>query len=141
MNESVTISIRSAFDAIIARAKVREFARETGLDVTGQARISLAAYSLANTTKLRSISQCQLSIQVLQKGKRAGIFISVEGSTRQDFFDNARSIVKNLFATIDVEYKEELFCAGIDEKESILRHPDYLEKAFELGEKIASANL
>jgi hypothetical protein len=73
MNERVTIPIHSAFDAITARAKVREFARETGLDVTGQARISLAAYSLANTTKLRSTSRCQLIVQVLKKGKRAGV--------------------------------------------------------------------
>jgi hypothetical protein len=73
MNERVTIPIHTAFDAITARAKVRECARETGLDVTGQARISLAAYSLANTTKLRSANQCQLSVQVLKKGKRAGV--------------------------------------------------------------------
>jgi hypothetical protein len=73
MNESMTIPIQSAFDAITARAKVRELARETGLDVTGQARISLAAYSLANTTKLRSTSRCQLVVRVLKKGKRAGI--------------------------------------------------------------------
>jgi hypothetical protein len=73
MNERVTIPIHSAFDAITARAKVREFARETGLDVTGQARISLAAYSLANTTKLRSTSRCQLIVKVLKKGKRAGV--------------------------------------------------------------------
>lgn len=73
MNERVTILIHSAFDAITARAKVREFARETGLDVTGQARISLAAYSLANTTKLRSTSRCQLIVKVLKKGKRAGV--------------------------------------------------------------------
>lgn len=72
MNERVTIPIHSALDAITARAKVREFARETGLDITGQARISLAAYSLANT-KLRSASQGQIVVQVLKKGKRAGI--------------------------------------------------------------------
>ena len=73
MNESLTRPIQSALDAITARAKVREFARQTGLDVTGQARISLAAYSLSNTTKLRSTSQCQLAVQVLKKGKRAGV--------------------------------------------------------------------
>ncbi|MBN1812834.1 MAG: hypothetical protein JXA14_13445 [Anaerolineae bacterium] len=76
MNERVTIPIHSAFDAITARAKVREFARETGLDVTGQARISLAAYSLANTTNLRSTSQCQLTVKVLKKGKRAGVEVA-----------------------------------------------------------------
>jgi hypothetical protein len=72
MNERVAIPIYSALDAITARAKVREFARETGLDITGQARISLAAYSLANA-ELRNTSQGQLIVQVLKKGKRAGV--------------------------------------------------------------------
>ncbi len=65
--------------------------------------------------------------------KIKGVFISVEGTKRNDFFDNAKSIVKNLFATINVKYKEELFCSGVDEKGSILKHPDYLKQAFELG--------
>lgn len=73
------------------------------------------------------------------KKKRTGAFISVEASTREDFFDNARSIVKNLFAIIDADYKEELFCSGIDEKASILKHPDALKKAFELGQRITSS--
>jgi len=79
------------------------------------------------------------------KKKKKGCFISVEASTRKDFFDNAKSIVKNLFATIDADYKEELFCSGVDEKArgvdekaSILKHPDILEKAFALGKRIAS---
>ena len=69
--------------------------------------------------------------------KIRGAFISVEGSNRQDFFDNAKSIVRNLFAVINVEYKGELFCPDIDGKGAILRHQDCLEKAFDLGKKIA----
>jgi hypothetical protein len=72
MNERVSLPIHSALDAITARAKVREFARETGLDITGQARISLAAYSLANT-ELRNTCQGQIIVQDLKKGKRAGV--------------------------------------------------------------------
>lgn len=71
------------------------------------------------------------------KRKRKGGFISVEGSTRKDFFDNAKSIVKNLFATIGVDYEEELFCSGVDEKEDILKYPEVLKKAFEVGQRIA----
>ncbi|MFC1624460.1 flavodoxin family protein [Candidatus Omnitrophota bacterium] len=67
-----------------------------------------------------------------------GAFISVEGSNRQDFFDNAKSIVKNIFATINVDYKDELFCPNIDSKLSILKKPDFLKKAFELGMSIVS---
>lgn len=64
-----------------------------------------------------------------------GIFISVEGSERKDFFENSRAIVKNFFATINVDYKGELFCPGVDEKAGILKHPEYLKKAFDLGSK------
>ena len=71
----------------------------------------------------------------LKKKKRGG-FVCVEASNREDFFDNAKSIVKNLFATIDADYKEELLCPGVDEKAKILKHPDVLKKAFELGERI-----
>jgi hypothetical protein len=99
MNERVTIPIHSAFDAITARAKVREFARETGLDVTGQARISLAAYSLANTTKLRSTSRCQLIVKVLKKGKRAGVEVGcvipnlADDQLTSDAFGNVKWLV------------------------------------------------
>ena len=73
-----------------------------------------------------------------QSRKRKGVFISVEASHRKDFFYNARSIVKNFFVTIDVNYQEELFVSGVDQKGSILNYPDVLEQAFSLGEKIVS---
>ena len=68
--------------------------------------------------------------------KIPGIFVSLEGSGRKDFFKNAKSIVKNLFATINVAYKGELFCPGIEGKGDILKHQGYLKKAFNLGAKI-----
>jgi len=68
--------------------------------------------------------------------KKKGIFISVEGSRRMDFFENAKSIVLNLFAVIDADYTGELFCPGIDGKGDILNHPDCLKKAHELGARI-----
>jgi len=70
--------------------------------------------------------------------KKKGAFISVEGSDRKAFFDNAKSIVRNLFATINADYKGELFCPGIDEKGAILKDPASLKKAFELGARLAS---
>jgi len=69
-----------------------------------------------------------------------GAFISVEGSDRKDFFEDARSIIKNLFATINAEYKEELFCSNIDKKAGVLKRSDYLKKAFELGKKLVIWN-
>ncbi|PIQ89113.1 MAG: NADPH-dependent FMN reductase [Candidatus Omnitrophica bacterium CG11_big_fil_rev_8_21_14_0_20_42_13] len=68
--------------------------------------------------------------------KRIGAFISVEASERQDFFDNAKAVIKNFFSVINAVYKEEFFCAGLDEKGSVLRHADFLKQAFELGLRI-----
>ena len=73
--------------------------------------------------------------QVFEKRKIGG-FISVEGSNRKDFFDNARSIVKNFFVTINADYKEELFCSKINEKNSILKQLELLKAAFNLGAKL-----
>jgi len=73
--------------------------------------------------------------QVFRK-RRIGAFISVEASDRKDFFDNARSIVKNFFITINADYKEELFCFRINEKGAILKNPELLKNAFRLGEKL-----
>ncbi|HDZ76498.1 MAG TPA: flavodoxin family protein [Candidatus Omnitrophica bacterium] len=70
--------------------------------------------------------------------KKKGIFVCVEASNRDDFFQNARSIVKNLFATINTDYSSELFCSGVDNKASINTHPDWLSRAYELGVGIVS---
>ncbi|MFH1380867.1 MAG: flavodoxin family protein [Candidatus Omnitrophota bacterium] len=65
--------------------------------------------------------------------RKQGAFISAEGSSRKDFFDNAKAIIKNLFATINVDYKGELLCCNMDEKGAIQKNPDFLKKAFKLG--------
>lgn len=74
----------------------------------------------------------------IYKNQKIGVFISVEASNRKDFFENAKLIVKNFFATIKATYLEELFCPGVDEKGDILKYPDCLKKGLELGAKIAA---
>ncbi len=71
------------------------------------------------------------------KKRRVGALICVEASDRKDFFENAKSIVKNLFVTIDVDYKSELFCSGIDSKGAVNKKPGCLKKASEIGARIA----
>lgn len=98
MSEKLTIPIRNAFDAITARAKVREFARAEGLDVTGQARISLAAYSLANT-KSGGGNQGHLILRGLKDDERIGIEVIcvIPDATNHQFpaetFKNVRWLV------------------------------------------------
>ncbi|MGB2705521.1 MAG: flavodoxin family protein [Candidatus Omnitrophota bacterium] len=69
--------------------------------------------------------------------QKPGALILVEASHRESFLNNAKSIIKNLFATIDVAYKEELFCPGLEGKSDVSKHPDFLQKAFGLGERLS----
>jgi hypothetical protein len=55
---------------------------------------------------------------------------------RKDFFENAKSIIRHFFATINRHYKAELFCPGLDKKGAAQKRPDYLEKAYELGKSL-----
>ncbi len=71
-----------------------------------------------------------------ESSSRKGYFLCVEASERKDFFHNAKSIVRNYFATIDVDYAGELFCSGVGEKGSIKNHPDFMKKAFEFGKSV-----
>ncbi|MBD3426515.1 MAG: hypothetical protein GF409_04730 [Candidatus Omnitrophica bacterium] len=66
-----------------------------------------------------------------------GAFICVAATQREDFFDNARSIIRHFFATSNVKYTKELFCPKCEDKGDILRHEDLIEKAFSLGKELA----
>jgi multimeric flavodoxin WrbA len=70
--------------------------------------------------------------------KLYGGFICAAASDRKDFFDNSKAIVRHFFATINVEPVGEIYCTGVDWKGDALKHPEHIEKAFKLGEKIVS---
>ena len=73
MNEIFTLPIQNSSDTIIARMKVREFARVQGLNLTDQARISLATYSLVGVLGLGSGYQGQVVVSRLTEGERTGV--------------------------------------------------------------------
>ncbi|MFA5145982.1 MAG: flavodoxin family protein [Candidatus Omnitrophota bacterium] len=72
--------------------------------------------------------------------KRRGIFLSAGGYDKNDFFENARQIVKVFFKTIDTEYAGELFCGRIEDAGDINKRPDLLERAFRLGYQLIPPN-
>ncbi len=97
----------------------------------------------AQTKMMIDRFQCVWRLKYILNGdagykRKKAVFISVEGSKINDFFENAKSIAKNLFATINANYEGDLFCSGIDEKASILNHSACLKKAFELGAKLVT---
>ncbi|MDD5633934.1 MAG: flavodoxin family protein [Candidatus Omnitrophica bacterium] len=69
--------------------------------------------------------------------KKIGGFISVQAGDREDFFMNARSIIRNLYATLGIQYKYELFCPNVSGKHDVSAHKEYLDKAAEIGRALA----
>jgi len=85
--------------------------------------------------------QCLWRARYLLKKKlslkcKKGSLILVSAANKSKFFKNAESIIKNFFAILGVEFAQGLYCPSIDEKAGILKHPQYLKQAFELGEKL-----
>jgi len=70
------------------------------------------------------------------KPLKPGAFICVQASSRKDFFENAKFIVRHFFATIGFEYRRELFCPGLDQKGIVADFPDFLDKAAMLAEDL-----
>lgn len=69
---------------------------------------------------------------------RRGILISTGGNINPDIFEGLIKTVRSFFATVDVVYDEEnsLLFSGIEGKDEILDHPDYLQKAYNAGQRL-----
>jgi len=71
-----------------------------------------------------------------RNGKK-GVFLCVSGTHRKDFFENAKAIVRNFFATADIAYTGDVFCGGVEDKGDIVKKRDCLNKAEKIGVKIS----
>jgi multimeric flavodoxin WrbA len=72
------------------------------------------------------------------KRARRGIFIAVGATQGKKLFDGAVLTVKYFFDAIGVQYFDALLVRGIDNKAEIAKHPEFLEQAFRLGQRLAS---
>jgi len=69
---------------------------------------------------------------------RKGALLVVSGSERTNDLENARHIVKKLFATLDIEYFGDLFIGGSDIMDKASgKKDDAMKRAFELGASLA----
>ena len=74
------------------------------------------------------------------KGKRSGYFISTAGSKDYNkVFEGAIFVVKAIFSTLDIKYTGELLFKDMENKGDILKHPDALKMAFEVGSSLSVA--
>lgn len=67
---------------------------------------------------------------------KKGYLILTSAADKRRFFQSAESIVKNLFAVLDIEFKDRLYCPGVDEQGKICQYPDCLRQAVELGRRL-----
>jgi multimeric flavodoxin WrbA len=68
---------------------------------------------------------------------RKGAFIGVGATKGSNLFDGSKLTVKYFFDAIGVEYLEELFIRGVDQKGEVKKHPTALSDAYELGKRLA----
>ncbi|MCD6220571.1 flavodoxin family protein [bacterium] len=94
----------------------------------------------AQTKMMIDRFQCQwLGIKTFKTytpKKKKGYFICVEASERDDFIENARSIIKNFFITVGATYSGEVICKGVDEKGKVEERKECIERVKSLIEKL-----
>jgi multimeric flavodoxin WrbA len=68
--------------------------------------------------------------------RRKGFFISVGATKGARVFEGAILTAKYFFDVFNAEYLGELVFRGIDAKGDILKHPEALQQAFEVGKRL-----
>ena len=70
---------------------------------------------------------------------RKGLFISVGATKGKKLFDGALLSIRYFFDTLDMELWKTLQYRQLDFEGDVLKHPEYLEEAFETGKEFAEA--
>jgi len=70
--------------------------------------------------------------------ERRGAFIAVGATSGKRLFEGVKLTVKYFFDALDMVYAEDLLIRGIDEKGEILKHPEHLQTAYDLGRRMGT---
>jgi multimeric flavodoxin WrbA len=69
---------------------------------------------------------------------RKGVFLCVSGEDKVRYFENSKEVIKAFFATLDIEYSEELFLGGSNNfAKGSSRREEAMKKVFDLGAHLA----
>lgn len=68
--------------------------------------------------------------------EKDGYFFCVGATKGKRLFDGILISIKYFFDTFNCNLKDSILVRGVDEKGEILKHPQYLKMAYELGKKI-----
>ncbi len=71
------------------------------------------------------------------RARRNGLFISVCGRNKPDTFECVRPTIAYFYHVLEIKNWSELEIPGVDEKGEILRYPDRLEEAHDMGRSMA----
>jgi multimeric flavodoxin WrbA len=74
-----------------------------------------------------------------QQAKRKGLFISVGATKGKKLFDGTLLSVRYFFDVLDTELWKSLLYRGLDFEGDILKHPEYLNEAYQAGKALADA--
>jgi multimeric flavodoxin WrbA len=74
-----------------------------------------------------------------KEAKRKGLFISVGATKGKKLFDGVLLSVRYFFETFDAELWQSLLYRGLDFEGDVLKHPEYLEEAYQAGKALCSA--
>lgn len=102
LEDSLTIAVRGEFDIIDARLKARKLATAKGFDIVDQARISLAASSLAKILGLGDDIPGRVTVSCLNADSRIGLQIicikvaSESNELDMGVFEDMRKMVDEL---------------------------------------------
>jgi len=84
------------------------------------------------------VSKTMLKKEIFSEKKIGGLIL-VQATNREDFLDNARSIVGHFFATINVDKKGDISCMGVDRKASVLDKLEAIDQAYQMGKMLAES--
>jgi len=73
------------------------------------------------------------------KPRRKGLFISVGATKGKRLFDGTLLTVKYFFDVLDTELWKALLYRELDFEGDVLKHPEYLQEAYEAGKEFALA--
>ena len=71
--------------------------------------------------------------------KRKGLFISVGATKGRKLFDGTLLTIKYFFDVLDMELWRALLHRGLDFEGDVLKHPEHLQEAYEVGKELALA--
>jgi len=71
--------------------------------------------------------------------KRKGLFISVGATKGKKLFDGALHTVRYFFDVLDMQLWRSLLYRGLDFEGDVLKHPEYLQEAYQAGKDLVQA--